>query len=126
MTYRADIKVHDCTIRDGGLMNDHRFEDGVVKAVYHACVDAGVDYMELGYKASKKIHAPAEFGAWKFCDEDVIRRIVGENKTGLKLSVMADAERTDYHEDILPKEKSVLDMIRVATYIHQIPTAIDM
>ncbi|MBM4046702.1 MAG: nucleoid-structuring protein H-NS, partial [Planctomycetes bacterium] len=47
-------------------------------------------------------------------------------KTGLKLSVMADAERTDYHEDILPKEKSVLDMIRVATYIHQIPTAIDM
>jgi 4-hydroxy 2-oxovalerate aldolase len=39
---------------------------------------------------------------------------------------MADAERTDYHEDILPKEKSVLDCIRVATYIHQIPTAVDM
>jgi 4-hydroxy 2-oxovalerate aldolase len=39
---------------------------------------------------------------------------------------MADAERTDYHEDILPKEKSVLDCIRVATYIHQIPVALDM
>jgi 4-hydroxy 2-oxovalerate aldolase len=39
---------------------------------------------------------------------------------------MADAERTDYHEDILPKDKSVLDMIRVATYIHQIPVAVDM
>jgi 4-hydroxy 2-oxovalerate aldolase len=39
---------------------------------------------------------------------------------------MADAERTNYHEDFLPKEKSVLDMIRVATYIHQIPTALDM
>jgi 4-hydroxy 2-oxovalerate aldolase len=39
---------------------------------------------------------------------------------------MADAERCDYHEDILPKKDSVLDMIRVATYIHQIPTALDM
>ena len=39
---------------------------------------------------------------------------------------MADAERTDYHEDILPKKDSVLDMIRVATYIHQIPTALEM
>ena len=39
---------------------------------------------------------------------------------------MADAERTDYHEDILPCDESVLDMIRTATYIHQIPTALDM
>jgi len=28
--------------------------------------------------------------------------------------------------DILPKEQSVIDVIRVATYVHQIPTAIDM
>ncbi len=55
-----------------------------------------------------------------------MRRIVGDNATGLKLSVMADAERTDYHEDILPKEQSVIDMVRVATYINQIPTALDM
>ena len=39
---------------------------------------------------------------------------------------MADAERCDYKEDILPKKDSVLDMIRVATYIHQIPTALEM
>ena len=39
---------------------------------------------------------------WKFCDEDDVRRIVGDNDTALKLSVMADAGRTDYHNDILP------------------------
>ena len=82
--------------------------------------------MEIGYKGSKKIYLPTEHGPWKHCDEDVLRRIVGDNDTSLKLSVMADAERCDYHEDILPKEQSVLDMIRVATYIHQIPVAIDM
>ena len=82
--------------------------------------------MELGYKASKSIFSPKKYGPWKFCTEDDIRRIVGENDTGLKLSVMADAERTDYHTDILPFNDSVVDMIRIATYIHQMPTALDM
>src|SRR5450759_3435547 len=126
IAYRPQIKLVDCTVRDGGLMNDHAFDDKMIKAVYETCVAAGIDYMELGYKSSKKIYAPDQFGCWKHCDEDDIRRIVAENPTPLKLAAMADAERTDYHEDILPAEKSVLDMIRVATYIHQIPEALDM
>ena len=126
VSYRPELKVLDCTIRDGGLMNDHKFDDQVVKAVYNACVDAGVDYMELGYKASRKIIVPGEHGAWKYCTEEDMRRIVGDNPTPLKLTVMADAERTDYHEDILPKNQSVIDMVRVATYISQIPTALEM
>ena len=126
VSYRPEIKILDCTIRDGGLMNEHLFDDEIVKAVYSACVDAGIDYMEIGYINSKRIFSPAEHGAWKFCTEDDVRRIVGENDTPLKLSAMADAEKSDYHEDILPCDQSVLDMIRVATYIHQIPLALDM
>lgn len=126
LTYRPDIKVLDCTIRDGGLINNCNFDDHFVRAIYNTCVAAGVDYMEIGYKGSRKIYSPTEYGTWKFCDEEDIRRIVGENDTPLKISVMADAERVDYHQDILPKERSVIDMIRIATYIHQIPTAVDM
>ena len=126
VSYRPEIQLLDCTIRDGGLMNEHLFDDETVKAVYSACVEAGIDYMEIGYINSKRIFSPAEYGAWKFCTEDDIRRIVGENDTALKISAMADAEKSDYHEDILPCDQSVLDMIRVATYIHQIPLALDM
>ncbi len=126
LSYRPEIKVVDCTIRDGGLMNNHHFDEKIVKVVYDTCVAAGVDYMEIGYKASRKGIKQGEHGCWKYCVEEDIRRIVGENKTGLKLAVMADAERCDYREDILPKKESVIDMIRVATYIHQIPTALDM
>lgn len=126
ISYRESIRVLDCTIRDGGLMNNHHFSDDVVRAVYDACVKSGIDYMELGYKASEGVFSRDEYGGWKFCSEDEMRRIVGENDTSLKLSVMADAERTDYHNDILPSEDSVLDLIRVATYIHQIPTALEM
>jgi 4-hydroxy 2-oxovalerate aldolase len=126
ITYRPNLKVLDCTIRDGGLINDHAFEDGFVKAVYDACVAAGIDYMEVGYKASKKLFARDKFGAWKFCDEDDLRRIVRDNPTPLKLAAMADAAKCDWHSDILPKKDSVLSMIRVAFYAHQVPEAGDM
>jgi 4-hydroxy 2-oxovalerate aldolase len=126
ITYRPELKVLDCTIRDGGLINDHMFDDDLVKAVYQSCLDAGLDYMELGYKASKKLFAPSKFGDWKYCDEDDIRRVVGENDTPLKLAAMCDAEKTDYETDVLPAEQSVLDVIRVATYVHQIPVAVEM
>jgi len=126
ITYRPELKVLDCTIRDGGLVNDHTFEDSFVKAVYEACVEAGIDYMELGYKNSKKLFPPDKFGYWKHCDEEHLRRIVGENNTPLKLCVMADAGKSDWQTDVLPKQDSVLDMIRVAFYAHQVSEAVDM
>jgi len=127
VAYRPNIKILDCTVRDGGLINDHQFDHELVRNVYHTLVECGVDYMEFGYKASKKIYSPDNFGRWKHCDEDDLRKVVGDNRdSGLKISVMADAERTDYHTDIIKKEKSVIDCIRVACYIHQIPVAMDM
>ena len=112
ITYRPEIKVMDCTIRDGGLCNDHMFEDGLVKAIYETCIEAGIDAMEIGYKASRKIFSPTKYGKWKFCTEDDIRRIVGDNDSPLELAVMADAGgKCDWRNDIEPREKSVIDII---------------
>ena len=126
LSYRPEIRVLDCTIRDGGLMNKHQFDDQVVKAVYDACGAGGVDYMEIGYRASRKDIVVGEFGDWKYTREEDIRRIVGDNPSKLKLSIMADAERCDYKEDIPSKKDSVVDLVRVACYIHQVPIALDM
>ena len=71
VTYRPEIKVLDCTIRDGGLINEHRFSDEFVKAVFDTSVAAGVDYMEVGYKASRRLfQGKGNHGDWKFCEED--------------------------------------------------------
>lgn len=126
ISYRPDIKVVDCTLRDGGLVNDFYFDDDFVKNLYMANVAAGVEYMEFGYKASKEIFDVKEFGKWKFCDEQDIRDIVGDNDTDMKIAVMADVGRTDYKKDIIPKSESVIDMIRIATYVNTIPAAVEM
>lgn len=127
ITYRPEIKVMDCTIRDGGLMNNSKFDDQFVRAVYQTCVDAGIDYMEIGYKNSKKVFPKEKFGPWRHCDEEDIYRIVGDNDTPLKLSAMADAGgKSEWENDIIPKDQSPLDMIRVACYVHQISEAKEM
>lgn len=126
MTFRPDIQVLDATLRDGGLVNNFRFTDEFVHDLYLANIKAGIDYMEFGYKASKELFNVDDYGKWKFSDDEDIRAIVGENNTDLKIAVMADVGRCDYKNDIRPKNESPVDMIRVACYIHQIPTAIQM
>lgn len=126
MGYRSDIKVVDATLRDGGLVNDFYFTDDFVKALYQTNIKAGVDYMEFGYKSSKEMFDVDKFGKWKFCNDDDIRAIVGDNQTSLKIAVMADVGRCDYKNDILNKSDSPIDVIRVATYLHTIPAAVDM
>ena len=126
MSVRSDVKVVDATVRDGGLCNNFEFTDEFVKELYKTNVKCGIDYMEFGYKASKNLFKTSDYGKWKFCDEEDIRSIVGENVSDMKIAVMADVGRCDYKTDFLPKSESVVDLIRVACYIHQIPAAVEM
>lgn len=126
MGVKHDIRVLDATMRDGGLVNNFGFSDEFVKALYETNIKAGVDYMEFGYRADKEIFPVDQFGKWKYASDDDIRAIVGENNTDLKISIMADVDRTDYINDIRPKNESPVDLIRVATYVHQIPGAVQM
>lgn len=126
MDYRSSIKVVDATLRDGGLVNDFYFTDEFVRALYATNIRTGVDYMEMGYKASREMFDESKFGKWKFCRDEDIRDIVGDNNTGLKIAVMADVGRCDYKNDIIDRSDSPIDLIRVATYLNTIPAAVNM
>jgi len=129
ITFRPELKVLDCTIRDGGLINKHLFTDELVRAVYDTCVEAGLDYMEVGYKNSAKLFSKKEFGPWRHCDEEDLNRVFHDHtaeKTDLKLCAMADAEKSDFRDQIVPRDQSVLDMIRVAFYANQVSDAVEM
>jgi 4-hydroxy 2-oxovalerate aldolase len=126
MDFRKSIRVLDSTLRDGGLVNDFNFTDDFVRALYRTNIAAGVDYMEMGYRASKAMFDVNQFGAWKFSDDEKILEVIGEIDPAIKLAIMADVGRCDYKTDIRPKSESPISLIRVATYLHQMPEALEM
>ncbi|MCX5669045.1 MAG: aldolase catalytic domain-containing protein [Candidatus Omnitrophica bacterium] len=121
--FREKIKVLDCTVRDGGLMNNHNFDLRFVREVYKSLSEAGIDYMEIGYKNSKQLFNPKEFGKWKFCDDEDISKVIDGIKSHTKISVMVDVDRVDV-DQVLLKKDSPVDMIRVATYVKDVDKAI--
>ncbi len=121
--FKEEIKVIDCTVRDGGLMNQWQFSESFVRSVYNALADAGVDYMEIGYFSSTSAFDPKKFGPWKFCQEKDLKKIIGNDEKRIKLSAMADIGRIEF-DDIPLAEESSLDMVRVACYVHQVDSAI--
>ncbi len=123
--FREQIKVLDCTIRDGGLINNHYFTDEFVRAVYQALSKSGVDYMEFGYRSSRELYPPQDYGAWKYCDDHRIGEIIDGVESDMKISVMVDSYRVK-EQEFAPADQSPVDMIRAATYVKYIDSAIDL
>jgi 4-hydroxy 2-oxovalerate aldolase len=121
--YRKELKVVDCTIRDGGLINKWQFSHEMVRKVFLALNESGVDYMELGYRASREMFDPKEYGPWRFTTDEDVRKVIGDTEVKIKLGVMVDIGRVE-SDDIAPKEESPLSFIRIATYLKDIDKAI--
>lgn len=112
-------KILDVTMRDGGLVNNFNFSDEFVKKLYETNIKSGVTYMEFGYR-----NLPEEGkGKWRSCSEEDLHSIVGDNKNSiLKVAVMVDIDKCDI-DSFLPADQSVIDMVRVAAYQHQLVEA---
>lgn len=121
--YRESIKVLDCTIRDGGLVNRHQFSHDFVRRTYEAVSAAGVDYFEIGYVNSPSLFSASEYGPWKFCADADVRKATEGVEGGAKISVMADVGRVDL-DAVLPADKSSYHMVRVASYVKGVDKAI--
>ena len=126
--FREELKVLDCTIRDGGLINNYHFSDDFVKAVYQGACSAGVDYMEIGKKLCESdVYTREAYGKWNFCDEDDLKRVVDsyEGDSRSVLAVMYDVGRVDT-QSLLPADQSVVGMIRTACYVADIDKGLDL
>ncbi len=123
--YYETIKVLDCTIRDGGLVNKHNFDFEFVRRLYQFLSAAGIDYMEVGYKNSPDLFDPKEYGVWKFCPDDLLWKLRDGIESKMKLSVMADVGRVDL-KAIKPANESPYEMVRVASYVKNIDKGINL
>ncbi|RBW69677.1 aldolase catalytic domain-containing protein [Bacillus taeanensis] len=116
--------IIDCTIRDGGLVNNWDFSVEFVQDLYEGLSAAGVEYMEIGYKNSARLLNATEPNPWRFLDDHFLKEIIPEKKF-TKLSALVDIGRVDPN-DVLPREESVLDMIRVACYIREVDKGLEL
>lgn len=113
--WKIMAKILDCTLRDGGLVNDSNFSDEFARAVLRACEIAGVDTVEIGFKNSKKYFSPEKFGKWRFCEESDIRETFGDAPRGAKLCALMDAGKCDISA-LPPRPESIVSKIRCAFY----------
>jgi len=115
-------QILDCTIRDGGYLNEWCFEKETVREVYRAASKGGVDFIELGFRSSTKYFDPGQYGTWRFTSEEDLKLITNGIK-GARIALMGDFGKFDI-EDLVPKKDSAADLIRVATHLDNIPKAI--
>jgi len=116
------VELLDCTIRDGGYLNDWRFEPKLVREVYRAASKAGVDYVELGFRSAPGCFDPETFGLWRFSPEDAVMDACS-GIGGAKVVLMADFGKIRV-EDFLPEGDSIVSMVRLAAHKHDLRDAI--
>jgi YrbI family 3-deoxy-D-manno-octulosonate 8-phosphate phosphatase len=100
----------DCTIRDGGYLNNWEFTDDEVLECYKSVSDAGYKYFEIGFKSNEKLTKGK--GKWYYSREEDILNVKSKYVDGCKISVLA-TQGLFLESDFLEKTKSNIDLIRV-------------
>jgi 4-hydroxy 2-oxovalerate aldolase len=121
-TNEFNIKVLDCTIRDGGYITDWHFDKNLVREVYRALSKSGVEIVEIGYKGTEKYFNPNKYGLWRFTSEDDLNEVTDGIK-GAKISIMGDFGKTELG-DYPDKDESKVDMVRIAAHKDKIDDAL--
>lgn len=105
-----NIKILDCTLRDGGYVNNWEFPFDIVKEVISAVYDAGVRIIEVGLMASGNTSHGTKFT----CLEDV-ESVLASKNADCRYAVMATVN--EISNLIVPASKySSIDIFRIAFF----------
>lgn len=105
---RKNPVLLDCSIRDGGYLNNWGFSDEEVINCYKNVSNAGYDYFEVGFRTNPNLLLNK--GKWCYCLEKDLE-IVTKSYDGCKIAVMAKME-TFTISDFEPKSPNIT-LVRV-------------
>ena len=118
----SEVKLLDCTLRDGGYNNDWAFGRDTMTAVFERAVESGIDFLELGFLDQRR---PFDPDRSIMPDTASMRRIYGRlDRKGTKLVGMIDFGTCDL-DHVEPCDESFLDGIRVIFKKHLRKEALD-
>ena len=104
-------KILDCTIRDGGFVNNWEFSHEYILKLLKNCSDSGLYCFEAGYISNKD-----NVNIGRNVPLDYIKNIKKNNNINCKISVMIDTWTYDFSK--LPhKNQTQFDIIRLCTYL---------
>jgi 4-hydroxy 2-oxovalerate aldolase len=106
------MELFDCTIRDGGYINDWNFSKEQVFECYQAAVHSGMSYCEIGFRRS----IPS-LGPWYYTPENLVNETFHMVDSNCKLAVMAQMG-TFTIDDFVAKQNSKISMVRLLIAYH--------
>ena len=105
-----NIKLLDCTLRDGGYLNDWEFGRSNIINIFERLVSAGVDIIETGFIDDRR---PFDENRTIFPDTDSANRIYGRLSKGDSMIVGMIDYGTCSADNIRNADECYLDGIRV-------------
>lgn len=114
---KKDVKLLDCTIRDGGYLNNWDFPRQMVKDVFRQLTKAGVDIIEVGFRDGSN-----DGPLWRRCPESELATIASTFNRA-KLAVMVDYGKAE-SDHFSEASDSYIDLVRVAVHRDKIKNAI--
>lgn len=116
------ISLLDCTLRDGGYVNDWKFDHDNMVSIFERVVDAGTDIIEIGFLDERR---PFDYNRSIMPDTDSVEKIYGDlDRKNTKVFGMIDYGTCGL-QNIKPCDESYLDGIRVIFKKHLRVQALD-
>lgn len=107
------MKILDCSMRDGGYVNNWFFPKEQARECYEAAIKSGIDYCEIGFRRTEHTNGP-----WFYTPETLINMTFKDLVVDdCKLALMAQMG-TFTLDDFVPKSESLVTMIRVLVAYH--------
>ncbi|WP_181995772.1 aldolase catalytic domain-containing protein [Clostridium sp. AM58-1XD] len=117
----GNIKLLDCTLRDGGYLVNKKFGDNTIKGMIHHLVEANVDIVEVGFLEKES----GETGSTVFKNSDEIKKFLPKNNSKTMFVALADYSRYDV-ELLKPCDGKSIDGIRICFFKHERKEAINV
>ena len=111
------IKLLDCTLRDGGFVNNWNYNMEYAHDTIYTSDNIGINYIEIGYKMNNNL-VDINSGIWRNCNDELIKKVKNKIKNS-KISIMMDNWRYNF-DDIEDKKTTGIDLVRVCNYIRDI------
>lgn len=105
----GNIQLLDCTLRDGGFVNDWRFGEKAIVDIVRNLEEAGTEIIEIGFLKNEIYHPDRVI----FNDTEQIKKMIGAKRPGVLYAAMGELTTPLPLEKLAPAEESGLDVIRM-------------